>query len=138
MQFSEYLHAFPDGVKTKLVSEGRNLSRGQIQRLLIARAIVGRPRLLILDEAFTGVDEQDKIRILDEIFGDKHSWTIINISHDPEVVARTKTIHVLKDGRLIETVSVAQINETEYPAFNSIFPTMISFKQNIGVPKAVV
>ncbi|HYE71774.1 MAG TPA: ABC transporter ATP-binding protein, partial [Blastocatellia bacterium] len=75
-RLSEELTRFPEGLQTRLLGEGRNLSRGQIQRLLIARAIVGRPRLLILDEAFTGIDEKDKLEILDELYSSANDWTI--------------------------------------------------------------
>ena len=54
----------PRGLQSRVVTEGRNLSRGQLQRLLIARAVISRPQLLILDEGFTGVDENDKLSIL--------------------------------------------------------------------------
>ena len=124
-ELTDFLTKFPNGIKTQILSEGRNLSRGEIQRLLLARAIVGRPSLLILDEAFTGIDEQDKIRILDELFNDKYSWTIIDISHDPEVVMRADVIHVLEAGRIIETAAPAEdVVKKEFPAFNRLFPTL--------------
>lgn len=130
-QFSDYLHSFADGIKTKVVSEGRNLSRGQIQRLLLARAIVGKPRLLILDEAFTGVDEQDKIQILDELYSKEHNWTIIDISHDPEVVLRSNVIYVLENGQIIERVSFEDLQTAENSALKKLFPTLY------GIRKAV-
>lgn len=102
-QLTEELAKMPEGLKTKLVSGGRNLSRGQLQRLLIARAIVTRPHLLILDEAFTGIDERDKLCILDRLYGQDQTWTIIDISHDPEVVVRSDAIYVLESGKLVET-----------------------------------
>jgi ATP-binding cassette subfamily B protein len=121
-QLSGDLAAFSRGIKTKVISEGRNLSSGQIQRLLIARAIIGRPRLLILDEAFAGVDEQDKLQILDLLFAPEQDWTIIDISHDPEVVLRAATIHVLENGRIVETTSPEQISHSEQTAFSRCFP----------------
>ncbi len=136
-QFSEHLHSFAEGIKTRLISEGRNLSRGQIQRLLIARAIVGRPRLLILDEAFTGVDEQDKIHILDELYSDKYSWTIIDISHDPEVIVRSSIICVLEDGEIIENVPADKLKDTEYSALRKLFPTLFGLREMMSQPVKV-
>lgn len=137
-QFSEHLHSFADGIKTRLVSEGRNLSRGQIQRLLIARALVGRPRLLVLDEAFTGVDEQDKIHILDEIYSEKYPWTIIDISHDPEVIVRSNVIYVLENGRIIENVAVDRMKNADHPALKKLFPTLFGIKEMLSSPGSAV
>jgi ABC-type bacteriocin/lantibiotic exporter with double-glycine peptidase domain len=90
-QFSDDLVFLPSGINTMLVSGGRNLSRGQVQRLLIARAIAERPQLLILDEAFTGIDEKTKLKIIDALFASENTWTVLDISHDAEVVMRSDT-----------------------------------------------
>lgn len=123
-QLTEDLADLPDGLRTQLVSEGRNLSRGQIQRLLIARAVIGRPQLLILDEGFTGVDENDKLMILEELFKPNYNWTIINISHDPEIVVRSKTIHVLAGGKIVESGTPFDLMRLRECEFSRLFPTL--------------
>lgn len=123
-QLNEELARMPHGLQTKLVTEGRNLSRGQLQRLLIARAVVSRPSLLILDEGFTGVDENDKLAILDELFNPAYRWTILDISHDPEIVSRTKTIHVLAKGRIVESGSVKELISRADCELRRLFPTL--------------
>lgn len=123
-QLNDDLAELPDGLQTRIVSEGRNLSRGQVQRLLIARAVVSRPQLLILDEGFTGVDENDKLMILEELFNGGQNWTIINISHDPEVVVRSSIIHVLADGQIVESGSPAVLMRERECAFTRLFPTL--------------
>lgn len=135
-QLSDELTVFPRGIKTKVISEGRNLSSGQIQRLLIARAIIGRPRLLILDEAFASIDEQDKLQILDHLFAPEQTWTIIDISHDPEVVLRASTIYVLADGRIIESTTPEQIKHSEQTAFCRLFPTLAAVSTNATLAPA--
>lgn len=121
---TDELAKFPQGLKTKLTTEGRNLSRGQMQRLLIARAIVARPSLLILDEGFTGIDEKDKLDILDELYNQKYGWTIIDISHDPEVVTRSEMVHVMGQGRIIETGNPATLIRQRDSAFRTLFPSL--------------
>ena len=127
------LALLPDGLQTRVVSEGRNLSRGQIQRLLIARAVVSRPQLLILDEGFTGVDEQDKLRILEELFNKDYNWTIIDISHDPEVVAQSKMVHVLTEGHIVESGSPAELMQREDCEFIRLFPHLSAKKLKEGI-----
>ena len=112
----------PGGTGTAVVSGGLNLSRGQVQRLLLARALAGRPRLLILDEAFTGIDERTTMRILDAIYAPENKWTIIDISHEAEVVMRSGTVHVMGDGKIVETgtpLALAQRSDSE---FSALFP----------------
>jgi ATP-binding cassette subfamily B protein len=123
-QLNEELATFPKGLQTRLVSEGRNMSRGQLQRIMIARAIINRPQLLILDEGFTGVDENDKISILNELFKSEYGWTIVDISHDPEIVSRTRTIHVLAKGHIAESGSMRELLDREDSELRRLFPTL--------------
>jgi ATP-binding cassette subfamily B protein len=129
-RLTEELAGFPKGLQTKLVTEGRNLSRGQIQRLLLARAIVGRPQLLILDEGFTGIDENDKLEILDELFDPRHNWTIIDISHDPEVVMRSKHVLVMANGRIVESGAPKELVRVSDCEFSRIFPSLDQYAPN--------
>ena len=123
-QLDEELARLPKGLQTRLVTEGRNLSRGQVQRIMIARAIVNHPQLLILDEGFTGVDENDKLATLDELFKPEYGWTIVDISHDPEIVRRTKTVHVLAKGRIVESGSVKSLLSDPDCELRRLFPTL--------------
>ncbi|MBX7223113.1 MAG: ATP-binding cassette domain-containing protein [Blastocatellia bacterium] len=121
-QLTNDLVHFPQGIKSRLVSSGRNLSRGQMQRLLIARAIVDRPQLLILDEAFTGIDEKTKLRMLDSFYAPENKWTIIDISHDPEVVTRSKKVHVLAGGKIVESGAPEELIARKEGEFSDLFP----------------
>jgi len=123
-RLTEDLAAMSDGLQTMLVTEGRNLSRGQVQRLLIARAIVSRPQLLILDEGFTGIDEKDKLAILDNLYDPQYKWTIIDISHDPEVVIRSKKVHVMANGQIVETGIPRDLMEIRDCEFTRLFPSL--------------
>jgi len=122
VHLTDELAELPQGLQTPLVSGGYNLSRGQVQRLLLARTIVRRPKLLILDEAFMGIDERTKLKILDAIYDRTHRWTIIDISHDSEVVVRSSVIHVLDKGVIVETGSPEELSWRRGGAFASLFP----------------
>ncbi|MFN0123339.1 MAG: peptidase domain-containing ABC transporter [Blastocatellia bacterium] len=123
-QLSDDLSRMPEGLRTHLIGEGRNLSRGQMQRLLIARAVVARPQLLILDEGFTGIDEKDKLAILRALYAPEREWTIIDISHDPEVVMHASVVHVLSGGRIAESDTPEKITQRRNSAFSALFPTL--------------
>ena len=126
---------FPGGIHTDLAASGQNLSRGQIQRLLIARALAGRPGLLILDEAFTGIDERTALLILDAIYAPENPWTILDISHQAEVVMRSGTVHVLENGRIVETGTPEVLARRKNGAFAALFPYLCGFLNAIPAEK---
>ncbi|MEJ5275708.1 MAG: ATP-binding cassette domain-containing protein [Thermogemmata sp.] len=79
--------AFPDGLHTMLWGDGKPLSLGQASRLMLARAMLGEPRLLIIDEALDHLDEQFRDMTLATLLGPDTPWTLIVITHS-EAVAR--------------------------------------------------
>ncbi len=91
---------------------------------MIARAILGRPQLLILDEGFTGIDENDKLTILDEFFKPEYNWTIIDISHDPEVVVRSKRVLVMAGGKIVQSGSPQELMSLRECEFTRLFPSL--------------
>jgi len=121
-ELDDDLAAIPGGLQAELVSGGQNISRGQLQRLLIARAILGKPRLLILDEALTGIDERISQRILDNIFEASNPWTIIDISHQPDVILKTDKVHVMAEGQIVESGSPTQLAQSAKSVFSELFP----------------
>jgi putative ABC transport system ATP-binding protein len=83
----EEIMALPDGLNTVLVTGGRPLSSRQCVRLLIARAMVTRPRLLLLDEVLDGLGDDDLRELAPQIFGPQHPWTVLVATREPAVMA---------------------------------------------------
>jgi ABC-type bacteriocin/lantibiotic exporter with double-glycine peptidase domain len=123
-QLYDDISQLPQGLETRLVTGGGNLSLGQIQRLLIARAIVDKPSLLILDEAFAALDESTAQDILDGLFDPENRWTIIDISHEGSVVRRTAMVHVLRAGQIVESGAPEKLAERPGGAFRQLFPRL--------------
>jgi ABC-type bacteriocin/lantibiotic exporter with double-glycine peptidase domain len=76
----------PDGLNTTLVTYGNPLSSTQAQRLMIARAIVGRPRLLMIDETLDALSGPILQKILDRLMGDDVPWTLLVNSSRSQVL----------------------------------------------------
>ena len=125
VRLDESFFRLPEGIYTNLISHGKNLSTGQIRRIMICRAIVHKPRLLILDESFGGIEENRKMDILHELYDPKHPWTILSITHDPEVVANSGRIAVLDNGNIAETGSPAELSRIESSRFARLFPDLV-------------
>jgi ABC-type bacteriocin/lantibiotic exporter with double-glycine peptidase domain len=87
-----------------LVGEGGgNLSSGQRQRLLIARAIVRRPRILFLDEATSALDNVTQSVVADSLANQLRGLTRVVIAHRLDAVVKADRIYVLKDGRIAQS-----------------------------------
>lgn len=80
LQLGRHIAQQPLGIDTILDSGGRRLPRSIIQKLLIARILVGRPKLLLLEDPLQFVDESEKKRIIDYITDKKRNWTVIVVA----------------------------------------------------------
>jgi ABC-type bacteriocin/lantibiotic exporter with double-glycine peptidase domain len=98
------VHDLPDGLDTQLTPDGSPLSAGQALRLTIARAVVGRPRLLILDGVLDGIDHRECPDLLPRLFDRSAPWTLLVTSTDPAVVGRCDRIVSLTAGEAAELV----------------------------------
>ena len=92
-----FIEGLPTGLDFCVGEHGRALSGGQRQRLMIARAIIGNPRLLILDEATTGLDSKTEKDILTSVAGMKGEMAVLAISHQPAVKQVADFIYDLSD-----------------------------------------
>jgi ATP-binding cassette subfamily B protein len=93
---------FPQGFETMVGERGVTLSGGQKQRAAIARALLRRPAILILDDALSSVDTYTEERILNGLHGYSESATTILISHRVSTVRNADQIAVLVHGKIVE------------------------------------
>jgi ATP-binding cassette subfamily B protein len=93
---------FPQGFETMVGERGMTLSGGQKQRLAIARALLRRPAILILDDALASVDTDTEERILRGLRNYTTTATTILISHRVSTVRNADQIAVLDHGRIVE------------------------------------
>lgn len=102
-QIHTFINGLPHGYDTVLDEGGRQLSGGQKQRLMLARALVRKPEVLILDEATSAVDNETELALSHMLQSLQHSMTIIMIAHRLITVRHADTIFVLQKGSIAET-----------------------------------
>lgn len=93
---------FPKGYETRIGERGVTLSGGQKQRTALARALIKKPKILILDDCLSAVDTETEERILRSLRRYSSSITTIIISHRVSSVKHADNIIVLKNGQVIE------------------------------------
>ena len=99
------VQALPAGLQTELITNGLPLSQGQLIRLMLARAVASRPRLLILDEILDPIDDPVECsRLLDRLFDRQNPWTLIVASQRTAVLDRCDQRFVLSQGELNRNV----------------------------------
>jgi len=101
-QASEFIDELPDGYNTVVGEQGFSLSGGQRQRLAIARAILIRPRVLILDDATSSVDASMEQEIRTALRRVMEGRTTIIISHRLSTIALADQVVLIEGGRVIE------------------------------------
>jgi len=80
--------SLPQGLETMLQSGGYPLSNSQAIRIMIARAIATRPRLLLIDEVLDRLSPKMRMRIWERLSDRRQPWTIVLSTFDPELIAQ--------------------------------------------------
>ena len=101
VNLNNLIDSLPKGLNTILEEDGSNLSTGQIQRIILARALYRQPKLIILDEATSALDKDNEKMIMEIIHKLKKSGIIvIAISHNPNFFQKFDKIYTLKNYNL--------------------------------------
>ena len=96
----EMVQALPDGLETWITEGGKNLSAGERQRLSLARAIMGYPRILLLDEPTSNLDAHS-VELFFQVVS-RYPGTVFLATHDPAEAERMDRVWRLEGGRLAE------------------------------------
>lgn len=114
----DFVSSLSTGMDTVIGERGSRLSGGQRQRIAIARAIVRKPKLLILDEVTTALDPKTEAEICATLRKLRGKITIVAISHQPSMIEVADKIYSLRDG-VVEALTHSHL----------IIPEMLAYKK---------
>jgi len=104
----EFVNAMPLSMQSIVGERGGKLSGGQRQRIAIARALVHKPKLLILDEATSGLDPESETAVCDTLQQLRGALTILAISHQSALVKIADKAYHIQDGKILQTENTSE------------------------------
>ena len=99
----DFICGFPDAYDARIGERGVRLSGGEKQRIAIARAILGDPRILILDEATSSVDTETEVQIQNALETLVQGRTTVAIAHRLSTVQKAHCLFVIENGKVVES-----------------------------------
>ncbi len=99
----DFVEAMPEGIHTEVGEKGTKISGGQRQRIALARALVTKPKLLILDEVTSALDPDTERAIVENIRTLARTTTVIAITHRAAMLDIADQVYELIDGRVVAT-----------------------------------
>lgn len=127
-QAYDFVEKLPNGINSRVEQGGKNFSGGQRQRLCIARAITGKPKILILDDSFSALDFATDAALRKALNENTTDMTVIIVTQRCSTIKNADLILVFDDGRLVgkgtheelfeeceiyREICLSQLNETE-------------------------
>nr|MDQ6938020.1 ABC transporter ATP-binding protein/permease [Actinomycetota bacterium] len=111
-----FVHDLPFGLDTRIGEQGMSLSGGQRQRLALARAVLGRPKVLVLDDPLSALDVNTESLVEEALRRVLGATTALLVVHRPSTVLLADRVALLVDGRIADVGTHSQLLErsTEY------------------------
>lgn len=98
---NDYIKTLPKGLDNPIDISGNKLSKSIIQRLILARSIVNRPKLLLIENQVDGIEDEIRNQIIDFLVDKNNGWTLICISNDRYLQSKCDHILFMENGKLI-------------------------------------
>lgn len=101
VKLGTFIKTLPNGLETKIFPDGRQLSSSNAQKILLARSIVNKPKILFYEDPLDKMDEEATKEIIDFITNEKNKWTLIVSSKNDYWKQKCQRMIKMKDGKII-------------------------------------
>lgn len=129
---ADFVRKLPQSLDTNIGDRGIRLSGGERQRLVLARAIIRNPSILVLDEATSSLDTENEVKIQEALERLKGSMTIIVIAHRLSTIRNADQVIVLDQGTIIQKGGFSQLAGEKGGLFSSLLGNQISDSRAIS------
>jgi ATP-binding cassette subfamily B protein len=116
---ADFVYDLPYGLDTRIGEQGLSLSGGQRQRLALARAVLGRPRVLVLDDPLSALDVHTEAQVEQALRRVLAATTALVVAHRPSTVLLADRVALLSDGRIAAVGTHRELLDT-VPAYRQL------------------
>lgn len=111
---NEFVQRLPKGYDTHLKPEGKNMPNSVRARILLARSVAPKPKLLAMESFLNNLEQSDRLSIVDFLTSPERPWTLIAVTDDPYLASKCDRIIIMKDGQIIESGPFDLIQESPH------------------------
>lgn len=116
---ASYIRNLPNGYNTILLPEGRNIPHTIRTKLILLRAVVTQPKLLLAEDFFKSLESKDRDFIANFIVRRDAPWTLVAVSSDPVLAAQCDRLLLMEQGQIIAEGTWQSLQD--HPVFNTVF-----------------
>lgn len=97
---ADEINNMPKGLDTEMLSGGKGLANGLVNKIILARCLAKRPRLLILNDFFNDFLKSERLKLISMLTDEEYKWTIIVVSNDPVIMAACDRVVLMENGEI--------------------------------------
>ncbi len=113
LALTDDIQQLPNGIQTELTNGGRSLPAHLASKLLVAQGMVGRPRLVVLDDFFQNLETASRTLIIKLLTDRSRPWTVIAVSHDPQLLAAFDRVLLVDQGKIVREGPFSVLRDDE-------------------------
>jgi len=110
---ADTINAWPKGLETPVISGGKGLSKTVIHKLILARCLAKKPKLIVLNDFFTTLSKSDKMELLACVTRSQRSCTVIVVSKDPIIMSACDRVIMMQEGMIRMEGTMEELTSTQ-------------------------
>lgn len=114
---TDFIKSLPEGFNTRIEPHGKTLPTSIVQKLLLARSIADKPKLLLLENVLESLEKEERQQIINFLCGES-SWTIVALSRDHDFAQSVDRIAFMAEGKIINSGSYEELKNWITPKIN--------------------
>ena len=104
-----YINRLPNGYQTELLASGINIPGSIRAKVILARALLSKPQLLVLENFMPRIERGERSHIIELLTDRQHSWTLVGVSNNPDFASKCDKVVVMKDGKILAKGSYQEL-----------------------------